>query len=167
MADGSFDVSEVVRLRTAVSSVLLSPPRIAAAGAAFAALRPIIESVQLTVGGRPVPLAQETVIRTREVQLPSPTTTMELRYVVRGTVVRSVPSTSGRALAAVMPLVVSGEAGAVVVRTSSQAVLNITCPLLSGTAQLCSSGPAGSRELRSPLPPDKALIMFQLDLPRP
>ena len=83
---------------------------------------------------------------------------------------RSVPSTAGRALAALAPVSTTAVTGAdtqVVVATSGAAVRNLTCPRLTGDARACADGATGAMATRAPLAVGDALVVLQLDLPRP
>lgn len=169
-ATGDLEVSERVRTTAEVTRVVLRPPRLGRAGSDFADARAVLSGVQLTVDGQPVVLPSQRVTGRVVVDLPTPATAYELRYVLEGATVRSVPSTAGRALAALAPAsttAVTGLDAPVVVRTSGDAVRNLTCPLLSGDARACADGVASAMSTRRPLPVVHALVVLQLDLPRP
>ncbi|WP_404389757.1 hypothetical protein [Humibacillus xanthopallidus] len=169
-ATGDLEVSERARTTTEVTRVVLRPPRIVRAGSDFADARPVLTEVQLTADGQPVVLPSERVTGRIVVDLPTPAMAYELRYVLEGATVRSVPSTAGRALAALAPASTTSVTGAdtlVAVRTSGDSVRNLTCPLLSGDARACADGAPLAMSTRRPLPVSDALVVLQLDLPRP
>ena len=169
-ATGDLEVSERARTTTEVTRVVLRPPRIVRAGPGFADARPVLTEVQLTADGQPVVLPSDRVTDRIVVDLPTPATAYELRYVLEGATVRSVPSTAGRALAALAPASTTSVTGTdtlVAVRTSGDAVRNLTCPLLSGDARACADGAPSAMSTRRPLPVSDALVVLQLDLPRP
>ena len=169
-ATGDLEVSERARTATEVTRVVLRPPRIVRAGPDFADARPVLTEVQLTADGQPVVLPSDRVTDRIVVDLPTPATAYELRYVLEGATVRSVPSTAGRALAALAPASTTSVTGTdtlVAVRTSGDAVRNLTCPLLSGDARACADGAPSAMSTRRPLPVSDALVVLQLDLPRP
>ena len=80
---------------------------------------------------------------------------------------RSVPSTRGRALAALTPLSQAEPGTPVVVTTSGESVLNLACPLLRANEVSCSDGVRGRMAVRDPLPDSAALVVVQLDLTKP
>ncbi|WP_076263884.1 hypothetical protein [Intrasporangium flavum] len=166
LGDGSLDVSERVVLPSVLTRLPLRPPDVSAAGLSFRDARPVATDVQLTVDGQPVPVDGGEVTRRVVVLVGRPASVLELRYVLTGSTRRSVPSTTGRALAAVAPLVPVGTAP-VVVTTTGKAVRNLSCPRLSGDARSCSDGVPGAMSVRTPLRGDRSLVVLQLDLPRP
>jgi len=169
-ATGDLEVSERARTSAEITRVVLRPPRIVRAGPDFADVRPVLTEVQLTADGQPVVLPSGRVTDRIVVDLPTPVTAYELRYVLEGATVRSVPSTAGRALAALAPASTTSVTGTdtlVTVRTSGDAVRNLTCPLLSGDARACADGAPSAMSTRRPLPVSNALVVLQLDLPRP
>lgn len=166
LQDGSLDVSERVVLPNVLTRLTLRPPDLAPAGRAFRAAHPAATDVQLTVDGQPLPVDDGTVAKRLVVVVGRPASVLELRYVLRGTTVRSAPSTTGRALAAVAPLVPVGSAP-VVVTTKGKAVRNLSCPQLAGDAGACSDGVRGAMAVRTALRGDRGLVVLQLDLPRP
>jgi hypothetical protein len=120
------------------------------------------------VGGQPVALSFSVLTAPRAIVLGLPIDTYELRYVLVGTSVRTVPSTSGRALAALGPVSRSlPPPSPVVVVTRGNTVRNLSCPLLSGNEVACSNGVKGAMSVRAPLALRSALVVLQLDLPRP
>ncbi len=167
-SDGSLEVSEQVRLRTPVRRLVLRPPVPPPAEEALSFLEPRATSLQLTAGGQPVTLRSASVAAGVVVDLPVATDAVELRYVLVDTTVRSIPSTTGRALALLGPLVVVEEADhPVLVATSGPGVLNISCTGTDGISLPCAVGDPGALRIREPLTPATALVLLQVDLPRP
>ena len=164
--DGTLVVAEQVVLDRPVQSLTLQPPSLAPAGSRFADATPVATGVQLAVKGQPVAVDSGTVDRRLTIDLPQSATAFELRYVLTGAIVRSVPSLTGRALAAFAPLS-AGDTSPVIVTTGGDSVRNVTCPLLDVDASACSDGLRGAMSVRDPLPRDRALVVLQLDLPRP
>ena len=165
-ADGTLEVYEQVVLGGVITRLELRPPDARAAGPDFATSRPAATDVQVSIGGQPVSVGASPISRRRSVDLAQPASQVELRYVLTGVTVRSIPSTTGRALAAITPLTSTGTTP-VVVTTSGDAVLNLTCPQLSGDAQVCADGVKGAMSVRDPLPATRDVVVLQLDLPRP
>lgn len=164
---GVLDVAETVRLRRPVDVIRLRAPLVARAGGDFADLTPVATSVQLSVGDRPADVPEEIGDDPTQVFLPAGTTAYTVRYLLEGTTVRSVPSTTGRALIAVGPLSAARPAGRVALVASGDAVLNLTCPLLEGNAAACGTPTDDGLQLRAPLPGRSALVLVQVDLPEP
>lgn len=163
---GTLDVWERVRLSTPTTMLQFRPPRLAAVG--LADLRAEATSVQLSISGQPVALAVSDFTGTQAVTLDRPVTAYELRYVLDGAVQRSLPSTSGRAIAGVGPLSVVTDPGApVTVATRSAAVRNIACPLLVADAVACADGAVGALSVQEGLTIKDAVVLLQLDLPTP
>lgn len=164
---GALDVAETVRLRAPLDRIRLRAPRVGRAGGDFADLTPVATSVQLSVGDRPTEVPQQVGDDPTQVYLPAGTTAYTVRYLLEGTTVRSVPSTTGRALVGVGPLSQAGPAGRVTLVASGPAVLNLTCPLLDGNAAACGTPADDGFRLRAPLPGGSALVLVQVDLPEP
>jgi hypothetical protein len=163
--DGAVTVTERVRLVSAVDVLRLAVPNLTAGGPAFAAARPGVRDLRVTVGGRDVPLAASGADGLQLVALPASTTAYELRYVLTGATVRSVPSRPGRALTGLAPLSRPEAGTPVVVATTGSAVLNLTCPLLADAEDVtCSDGIRGRMTVRAPLPDDAALVVLQVEL---
>lgn len=165
-ADEALDVQEIVRLADPVDSVSLTPPDLSGAGDGFAGSRPVASQVQLSSQGQPAVVPGGAVQARVRIPLGAERTTYELSYRLEGSTVRSVPSISQRALAAVRPL--SSDLGElpVVVLAPGPAVLNLSCPLLPAQRRTCAAGSAGSMGTADPLPAPDALVVLQVDLPR-
>lgn len=166
-AAGTLQVSEQVLLGTAIGRLDLAPPDLTAAGDEFSGGFPRVTQLRLTAGGQPVTLSFSSLTAPRTIVLGLPVDTYELRYVLAGATVRSTPSTSGRALAALAPVSRSlPPPSPVVVVTRGDAVRNLSCPLLTGDEVACSDGVRGAMKVRAPLAVRSALVLLQLDLPR-
>ncbi len=164
---GALEVAETVRLRAPVDRIRLRAPRLGRAGGGFAELTPVATSVQLSLGDRPAEVPQEVGDDPTQVYLPVGTTAYTVRYLLEGTTVRSVPSTTGRALIGVGPLSQAGPAGRVNLVASGPEVLNLTCPLLEGNGAACGTPADDGFQLGAPLPGRSALVLVQVDLPEP
>lgn len=166
-AVGALEMYEVVWLRKPVDEVTLRPPVIEGAGPMFAASEASASMVQLTAGGQPVRLASPDVTTSQQVALTRPTQQFELRYQLTGVAVRSLPSTSGRASAALAPLSDITSDLPVVVWTSGGSARNIQCPQLPSEARSCAGGEPSALRTMPGLRSSTALVVIQLDLPRP
>lgn len=165
---GAIEVSERVRLAKKTQVITLAPPEVAAAGTDFAGLAPRAVMVQLMVDGQPVPVPSATVEGAVAVPLSMPTDSFELRYVLENTTVRSIPSSSGRALAAVAPLSRNSDPeDTVVLEAATTAVRNLSCPEVDQLRMVCAEGDQGRLRTRSGLRAINALVVLQTDLPRP
>jgi hypothetical protein len=165
---GTLQVSERVVVRAATGRIELAPPDLSDAGDQFSAAFPRVTQLRLTAGSQPVALSFSLLEAPRTIVLGLPIHTYELRYVLAGASVHSVPSASGRALAALSPVSRSlTPPSPVVLVTRGKAVRNLSCPLLSGNDVACSDGVRGAMSVRTPLPLRYALVVLQLDLPRP
>lgn len=171
LADGSFDVAEYIRLAEPTDTLALAPPAVAEAGGDFAELQPQATAVQISAGDQPVTVPGRGVVQA-PVSVPvRGVTHVEMRYVLQGVVVRSVPSTAGRAIGAVGPLTSGLDPTLpVLVTTSGATVLGLSCPLLELTQRACGQpdlpGRAPTMALAEPLPYDDALFTVQFDIPR-
>ncbi len=167
-ASGAFAVSETILLDQPITVVILRPPPIRLAGTDFAPRRPIAKNVSLTTGSHSVVLPTSDVSEATRVALPRPTRRLELRYQLTGVTVRSNPSAAGRALAALGPVSAGYPAQLpVAMRVTGGHVRNLQCPRLPPSDQSCAAGEPGRLRLARPLPWHEAIIVIQLDLPRP
>lgn len=167
-ADGTLQVSERVRVAAEIGRLELAPPDLTLAGDEFSGAYPSATQLRLAVGGQPMALTFSALTAPRAIVLGLPVHTYELRYVLVGASVRSVPSKAGRALAALGPVSQSlPPPSPVVLVTRGKAVRNLSCPLLSGNEVACSDGVRGAMSVREPLSLRSALVILQLDLPRP
>jgi hypothetical protein len=151
-----------------ITVVILRPPPIRLAGTDFGPRRPIAKNVSLTTGRHSVVLPTSDVSEATRVALPRPTRRLELRYQLTGVTVRSNPSAAGRALAALGPVSAGYPAQLpVAMRVTGGHVRNLQCPRLPPSDQSCAAGEPGRLRLARPLPWHEAIIVIQLDIPRP
>lgn len=162
-ADGSFDVTEEVLLRGATSMVQLRPPT-GDELPGLAGIVPKASNVQVTADAVGVTLTPAEVTEPRDLPLVTAATRIQLTYRLTGSTVRSVPSRSGRALAALGPLT-AGTDGTLPTDlvVSGGGLLNATCPRLSETR--CSVGEPPGLSIQPAIPADQAVAVLQLNLP--
>ena len=166
-ADGGFEVAEQVVLPAPATELLLRVAPPAPAGPDFARVKPRATKIQISVGDQPGPPVADFTGGPRKVTLPMPASRFELRYQLTGASVRSIPSTAGRALAALAPLTGGlDRALPVLVVVGGTGALNLRCPLLPPDRQGCATGAAPRLAIRSGLTARTALVLLQLDLPR-
>lgn len=164
-SDGSFDVVEWVRLARPVSELTLRPAPIDQAGSQFAPSSATATQVQASAGDLPITIPGAEVDARMDLPV-APTDHFELRYRLTDVSVRSAPSTTGRALAAIGSLTggLEDELPTQFIVTG-ESVLGLYCPLLPFPEQACGrhlpTGPGAERELPSRL----ALTTVQFDLP--
>ena len=167
-SDGSFEVSEMVRLSGPTSTLTLSPPDVTSAGLGFERVRPLASSVQLSTSEEVAVLPNGRVSKPIDVVFAAPATRFEARYRLSGVVVRSRPAPPGRALAAVGPIVGGIPADLPVkVMVTGSAVRNLVCPRLPLLEQGCAAGSAPRFRVDRTLAWRTALVLAQLDLPGP
>ena len=167
-ADGTFDVSELVLLDQPVSTLELRRPPVSMAGTDFRVLSPIAIQVQATADGQPVVVPNARIEGVTSLSLTSPATRFELRYRLMGATVRTMRSVPGRALGALLPVTTSvPDDLPVVIAASGPAVLNLTCPKLRLSEQACSVRGQGELRAGRTLPWRQAVVLVQLNLPRP
>ncbi len=163
LADGTFEVAESALLRAPLRDLTLALPRQSYGGTSFP--RATAEQVQLTADGRPFEVGQ--LRRGDLFRLTDPIERVELRYQLTGATVRSVPSVTGRALALLAPLTMrAGDSLPVSITVRGTAVRNLICPRLPPALQLCAAA-TGSPGTVQPLTAGAAVVVVQLDLPRP
>lgn len=167
-AMGTLEVFERVVLTDPTISLGLAPPAVASIGSPFSSSRPAATSVQLVIDGQPLDLPSARVDQALSIALPRPARELELRYILDGSTVRSIPSSTGRAVIAVGPLsrVSPGDAVATV-QVPTDTVRNITCPLASDADLVCASASTDGSRLVATVPVSDALVVLQVDLPRP
>jgi len=167
-SNGSFAVSEMVRLAEPTSTLTLAPPDVTSAGRGFERVRPVASSVQLSTSEEVAVLLKRRVTKSTEVVFATPATRFEARYRLSGAMVRSRPAPPGRALAAVGPLVGGIPADLPVkVVVTGNVVRNLVCPRLPLMQQGCAAGSAPRFRVDRTLAWRSALVLAQLDLPRP
>jgi hypothetical protein len=165
LATGVFEVTETVRLAAPVSSLTLAPPDLRAASGNLRAARPRANELVVRVDGRRVNLPRRTVRRPTTIALRRPTDRFEISYELHGSVRISRPSSAGRALGAVAPLI-SRQPGdlPVAVTVRGEAVRNLGCVRLPVDEQACLTGQRPNVRVNRDLPLRAALVQVQLDL---
>ncbi len=167
-ADGSFEVVEMVRTSKSGYAIALRPPPLTDAGDAFSTLRPRASQVQVSAGDQPLRVSDATVTKEVYVGTPLASDAFTLRYRLDGTVVRSIPSTAGRARAALGPLTGNmSDDLPVVVMVMGDSVRNLQCPTLDFADQACATGELPRLRVDRALPWKNCVIVVQLDLPMP
>lgn len=164
-SDGSFDVIERVRLASPVTELILRPAQVAGAGRQFDGVSPVATQVQVSAGDQPVVVPGARVDGTVDLAVPQ-VDHFEIRYLLTDVTIRSVPSTAGRALAAIGPLTagVDDELPVMFV-ASGGTILGLNCPLLPLSQQSCGSHRQTGTGVSSQLPWHLALMSVQFNLP--
>ncbi|TDW90357.1 hypothetical protein EV137_4173 [Kribbella pratensis] len=164
-ADGSFDVTENVRLPAATDRVPLQLP---GSGANLPGMMtpttPLVTGLKLVADDKPVPLEKTTITRADNVPLSVRATKLLLTYRLSGSTVRATPSQTSRAGAAVRPLTASAASALPTDITITSGLLNVVCPLLDEPR--CAVGDPPHLTVRPGIPAGKALVVLQLNLPR-
>jgi hypothetical protein len=167
-SDGSFDVNEFVLLDKPVSTLDLRLPPVSQGGNEFRSLHPSATQVQASADRQPVVIPDARIRGDISLPLVMPATRFELRYRLKGVTVRSLRSVPGRAIAALGPVSAGVPANLPVrIRVTGQAVLNLVCPSLRLSKQACSAGSPPKLRVNRNLPWRQALVLVQLNLPRP
>lgn len=162
----TIDVSESVRVTKAITSITLAPPKFDAAGDQFASLAPSLGGVQVTADGQMVPILRDKVDASVQIDLPSPATSVEVRYSLKSAIVRTLPSKAGRALASLTPVVETAASGPVAYVFGGAEIVGVSCPQLGPTAYACAGGVPGRLTVAKSLPHAKSLVLLQVNLPR-
>ncbi len=167
-ADGRFAITELVRLAAPVTVLQLRPLNVRAAGPGLRGAKPIATGIELTAAVRPVKLSQDRGSRPRVVTFDTPTSVFEVHYLLRRVTVRTPNSSPGRALGAVGPLVagVPGDLPVDIV-VMGRSVRNLGCPSSEMVRRPCAAGRLPRLRVNRSLPHRSALVIVQLDLPRP
>ena len=164
-SDGSFNVLERIRLASPASSLTLRPATVGRAGSQFASASAVASQVQVTAGDEPVnvPGAAITAATTLPV---AEGDRFEVRYRLTDVTVRSTPSTSGRALAAIGPLTGGvNDDFPVLFIASGGTVLGLSCPLLPLSERSCGSHVQPGLGVQHELPSALAITTVQFNLP--
>jgi hypothetical protein len=162
---GAFDVVETVRLAEPVTQLTLAPPDLTSANRELRRKRPVAEALQVRAAGRAIKVPSTTLRRAVVLSLAEPGVAFELRYRLRGVTVLNKPSSAGRALGAVEPLVTGVPAELpVAVTVRGHSVRNLTCPRLPIADWACAAGPQPNMRVNRNLPRRDALVAAQLDL---
>lgn len=164
--DGTFLVTETVRLAAPAGRLTLAPPDLRPAGNGLAGLEPVVTGLTLRAGDRAVRLPRETMRRPMTVRLPAGTERVVLRYRLRGATKVSRPvRVPGRALGGLGPLVTGVSADLpVTVAFRSLAIRNLGCPSLPLEGQPCFAGQRPDVRVNTRLARKDALVVVQLDL---
>lgn len=162
-----FEVSETVRLAAPVTELTLAPPDLRSAGRGLRAAHPVATDLAIRAGDHSVALPRRTVERTTTVTLRQPADHFVVRYRLHGTIHLNKPSSAGRALGAVGPLV-SGLPHELPVAASfpGEAVRNLRCAGLAVADQACIAAGRPPARVNQDLPLHAALVLVQLDLTR-
>ena len=162
---GAFEMVETVRLAEPVTQLILAPPDLRPAGGHLQTKRPVAEALEVVAGGKKIKLTNTTVRRALVVHNPRPTDLFKLRYRLRGVTVSNTPSSSGRALGGVGPLVTGvPDELPVAVTVRGDSVRNLSCPCLPLDDQACAAGPAPKVRVNQNLRRKDALVVVQFDL---
>jgi hypothetical protein len=163
--DGSFDITESLMLPQATNLLQLQVP---SSGdqlpGMMAPTTPRATNLKVLADSQSVPLEDTTVPGADNVPLTVPATRIQLTYRLSGSSVRSSPSQTNRAGAAIRPLTASSDGTLPTDITVTSGLLNAVCPLLSEPR--CAVGDPPQLAIRPGIPAASALVVLQLDLPR-
>lgn len=165
-SDGSLDITEHVVLRSEVALIRLQLPR---SGERLAGMRratkPVAVGLRIFAGDQPVPLSFTQLNAPRDVPLTVTATRLQLTYRLAGSTVRSRPSESGRAAAAISPLT-AGIDGTLPTNylISGGGLRNAVCPALAETR--CAVGEPPGLGIQQGIPAGQAFVVLQLNLPK-
>jgi hypothetical protein len=163
--DGSFDITEEVMLRSETQTLSLRlPPSGQRLTGMMRTTKPVATSLRITANDDPVPLESAELTAPQEVSLPSAVTQLKLTYRLSGSTVRSLPSETGRASAAIRPLT-AGVDGTLPTNLviSGGGLLNAVCPELPEPR--CAVGEPPGLGIQQGIPASRALAVLQLNLP--
>jgi hypothetical protein len=162
--DGSFDITEEVMLRSETRSL---PLRLPESGERLTGMmretKPVATSLKITANDDPVP-TKPALTAPQELALPAAATHLKLTYRLSGSTVRSLPSETGRASAAIRPLTAEVDTTLPTNLTiSGGGLLNAVCPELAETR--CAVGEPPGLGIQQGIPAGRALAVLQLNLP--
>lgn len=164
-SDGSFNVLERIRLARPASTLTLRPATVSLAGPQFASAPAFASQVQVTAGGQPVNLPGAAITAATTLRV-AEGDQFEVRYQLTDVTVRSTPSTTGRALAAIGPLTGGvNDDFPVLVIASGGTVLGLSCPLLSISERSCGSHVQPGLGVQRELPSALAITTVQFNVP--
>jgi hypothetical protein len=167
-SDGSFDVNEFVLLDTPVSTLDLRLPPVSQGGSEFRSLRPSATQVQASADSQPVVIPDARIRGDISLPLVMPATRFELRYRLKGVTLRTMRSVPGRAIAVLAPVSANVPPNLPVrIQTRGEAVLNLSCPSMRLSERACAAGSKSKLRVNRNLPWRQALVLVQLNLPRP
>jgi hypothetical protein len=166
-ADGTFEVSESVYFRKPRSTVSLAAPSAKSGGPPFAHKSPRADLVQISAQNQPVLLPGPVYAYARTVQLQEAVNRIELRYILAGATVRSIPSVTGRALGLLSPLTATSDRTLPVrIEVVGPSVWNLVCPRLGKNRQKCA-GTGANLGVAPQLTGATAVVVVQYNLPKP
>lgn len=164
--DGTFEVSESVFFRSPRSTVNLAAPSSKWGGPTFVRKAPRADMVQLSAQDQPV-LAGAVSVYAKPVKLRMATNKIELRYVLAGATVRSIPSVAGRALGLLAPLAATTDRTLPVrIEVVGPSVRNLICPRRAPNVQQCA-GTGANLGVAPLMSAALAVVIVQYDLPKP
>lgn len=167
-SDESFTIVERIRLDAPIDLLTLNPIALDRLGRDFTDETATVSELEIISGGEPQIVPDGDVTSSVEVPLSDPSDTIVLRYRLDGTVVRTLPSTTGRGLGAVGPLAADvPDDLPVTVSITGKPVINLYCPTLELAAQACATGDVPDLRAKDPLPWNDALVVAQLNLAIP
>ncbi len=167
-ANGDLEVVERVRFAVPSDSLTLGVPSSQGIAKGTAPLRARLKDLQVSADGNVVDTTGASLSQTTRLTLPSGTRQVQMRYRLTGSVLRSTPSTPGRALVVLPPLSRGPRVDTlqVIVEVQGGTVRNLQCPALRAADQLCGrEGP--DRWYTVPLTLGRSAVLAQLDLPSP
>jgi hypothetical protein len=167
-AQGRFDVVETVRLAAPVTQLTLAPPDLTAPAVSpsLHRMHPAAEGLVLTAGDSRVKLANDVVRRATEIPIAEPTDRFQLRYQLRGVTAISAPSSAGRRLAGVGPLLTGvPDELPVAITIRGHSIRNLSCPCLAQDDQACAAGRQPKLRVNRNLARRDALVEVQFDIP--
>ncbi len=164
--DGTFEVSESVVFRSPRSTVNLAAPSAKSGGPTFVRKAPRADMVQLSAQGQPA-LAGAVNVYAKPVKLRMATNRIELRYVLAGATVRSIPSVAGRALGLLAPLAATTDRTLPVrIEVVGPSVRNLICPRRPPNVRQCA-GTGANLGVAPLMSAALAVVIVQYDLPKP
>jgi hypothetical protein len=163
--DGSFDVTEDVVLRSEVALIRLRLPQ---SGRTLVGMmrptKPMATSLQITADDQPVPLETTKLAAARDLPLTVAATKLRLVYRLSGSTVRSLPSETGRASAAISPLTAGVDPTLPTnYQIAGASLLNAVCPQMTETR--CAVGEPPGLGIQQGIPAEQSLAVLQLNLP--
>lgn len=167
MGSDVLDVSESLRVTRSITRLTITPPDLTGAHSELDSLEPVLTDVQVSADGQVVPTLQDEVLAPLRIVLPKPAQSVEVRYLLEGAVVRSLPSRAGRALAGLAPVAVTTSEGPVAFVFGGPEIVGVSCPSLGPRGYACAGGEPGRLTVAKPLERSAALVLLQFDLPRP
>ena len=164
-SQGPFEVVETLRLAEPVMALTLAPPDLTPAGPSLPGAHPVVEDLKVTADGRATQLPTRTIGRSIELNLAKPADLFELHYRLRGVTVLNTPSSAGRALGGLGPLVTGvPDELPVAVTVRGPSVLNLSCPRLPMADQSCAAGARPRLRVDRDLARQDALVLVQFNI---